>query len=85
MKTTFFFFLVVILIACSGNKSGEQKQVSNSALKSTITKSELADKIRGGWAGQVIGCTFGGPTEFRFKGTMINDYQPIPWNENSCK
>lgn len=40
----------------------------------------LKDKIRGGWAGQTIGCTFGGPTEFRFKGTFIPDYQPIPWS-----
>jgi hypothetical protein len=40
------------------------------------------DKIKGGWAGQVIGCTYGGPTEFRFCGTMIQDYTPIVWNEN---
>src|SRR5882757_9598299 len=45
----------------------------------TINKSKLIDKIKGGWAGQVIGVTFGGPTEFRFNGTMVNDYQPIPW------
>lgn len=44
----------------------------------------LVDKIKGGWAGQVIGCTFGGPTEFKFKGSMINDYHPIPWKETSC-
>jgi hypothetical protein len=40
----------------------------------------LRDKIKGGWAGQTIGCTFGGPTEFRFQGTFIPDYQPIPWS-----
>jgi len=39
----------------------------------------LRDKIRGGWAGQTIGVTFGGPVEFHFQGTMINDYQPIIW------
>src|SRR5882757_11282551 len=47
--------------------------------KVTLSKTDLQDKIRGGWAGQVIGVTFGGPTEFRFEGTMVNDYQPIPW------
>ncbi|MGI6073246.1 MAG: ADP-ribosylglycohydrolase family protein [Fermentimonas sp.] len=46
----------------------------------TITKSELLDKIKGGWAGQVIGCTYGGPTEFRWNGTMIDDNVPIPWD-----
>ncbi len=45
----------------------------------SITREALADKIKGGWAGQTIGVTFGGPTEFRFCGTMIQDYQPITW------
>ena len=40
---------------------------------------DLRDKIRGGWAAQTIGVTFGGPTEFRYNGTMIQPYQPIPW------
>jgi hypothetical protein len=43
---------------------------------------ELRDKIKGGWAGQVIGCTYGGPTEFRFNGTMIHDRVPIPWDDS---
>jgi hypothetical protein len=33
----------------------------------------LKDKIMGGWAGQTIGVTFGGPVEFRYNGTLIND------------
>lgn len=51
----------------------------------TMTKTELQNKIKGGWAGQLIGCTFGGPTEFKFNGTMINDYQPIPWYDGYIK
>lgn len=47
-----------------------------------ISKEKLQDKIKGGWAGQLIGCTYGGPTEFRFNGTMIGDEVPIPWDEN---
>ncbi|HNR72613.1 MAG TPA: ADP-ribosylglycohydrolase family protein [Cyclobacteriaceae bacterium] len=50
-----------------------------------MTKEELKDKIRGGWAGQTIGCTYGGPTEFKFKGTLIQDYQPIIWHDNYIK
>ncbi len=44
-----------------------------------ITTEVLRDKIRGGWAGQTIGVTYGGPTEFRYNGTMIQDYVPIVW------
>ncbi len=51
----------------------------------TIHKKILSDKIKGGWAGQVIGCTYGGPTEFQFCGTMIQDYTPIPWDETLIK
>jgi hypothetical protein len=49
--------------------------------RTELTRSSLLDKIKGGWAGQVIGCTFGGPTEFRFPGAMIPDYQPIAWDD----
>ena len=47
-----------------------------------ISKETLGDKIKGGWAGQVIGCTFGGPTEFRFRSTFIPDHQPIEWDRD---
>ena len=46
-----------------------------------ITRAALLDKIQGGWAGQVIGCTYGGPTEFQWNGTMIGDHVPIPWDD----
>jgi hypothetical protein len=45
----------------------------------------MKDKILGGWAGQTIACTYGGPTEFKFQGTMIQDYQTIPWNDHYIK
>ena len=51
---------------------------SSSSINSLIlTKEELQNKIKGGWAGQTIGVTFGGPYEFRFQGTFIGDYQPL--------
>lgn len=46
-----------------------------------IGSEELKDKIRGGWAGQTIGVTFGGPYEFKFNGTFIQDYQPLVWHD----
>ncbi len=49
----------------------------------TLSQSALLDKIKGGWAGQVIGCTYGGPTEFRFQSTFIHEYQPLSWNRDA--
>jgi hypothetical protein len=51
----------------------------------SITKAELQNKIKGGWAGQTIGVTFGGPYEFRFNGTFIQDYQPLLWYDGYLK
>ena len=50
-----------------------------------LTKQQLQDKIKGGWAGQTIGVTFGGPYEFRFQGTFIGDYQPLLWYDGYLK
>lgn len=82
MRTKIFLILVsIFLISCNMNEKlaaiayqdGEQIAIGKSVLK---------DKIMGGWAGQVIGCTYGGPTEFKWNGTMIGDHVPIPWDEN---
>ena len=45
----------------------------------------LKDKIKGAWAAQVIGVTFGTPVEFQYNGTMIQDYQEIPWYDGYMK
>jgi hypothetical protein len=68
MKKLMMLSCLVVLFACSQNP----KTV-------LISKSDLSDKIKGGWAGQVIGCTYGGPTEFKFKGKMIGDEIKIAW------
>ena len=51
----------------------------------TLTKEQLQNKIKGGWAGQTIGVTFGGPYEFRFNGTFIGDYQTLKWQDGYLK
>ncbi|MCP9768554.1 ADP-ribosylglycohydrolase family protein [Lacihabitans sp. LS3-19] len=72
-------FKVVFLILILGNISFAQQKTI------TFTKTQLKDKIMGGWAGQTIGVTFGGPMEFRYNGTIINEYQPVPWYDGYLK
>ena len=36
-----------------------------------LSRAVLEDKIRGGWAGQMIGVSFGAPTEFKSNGKII--------------
>ncbi len=42
-----------------------------------ISVEELRDRIAGGWAGQMIGVSFGAPTEFRWLGRII-PYEALP-------
>jgi len=52
-------------------------------LYQTIAKDVLLDKIRGGWAGKMIGVAYGGPTEFRYNGIINKD--EIKWEPASIK
>lgn len=70
------------LIGCTQDSSVKQ---SNFPAEYSLSKDILMDKIKGGWAGQTIGCTYGGPTEFRFNGTMIQEYTPIEWSDGYIK
>jgi hypothetical protein len=36
-----------------------------------LSQAVLKDKIKGGWAGQMIGVSFGAPTEFKSNGKII--------------
>ncbi len=78
--------LAICLISWIGVSFAEQKPKEGSVPKSfTLSKQKLADKIKGGWAGQTIGCTYGGPVEFIYNGTMIQDYIPIDWPDGAIK
>ena len=76
-KIAIICFVSMITFSCNAGNS-EKNEV-------TLSKSKLQDKIKGGWAGQVIGCTYGGPTEFQWNGTIIDDYVPIPWDESRMR
>src|SRR6476659_2980720 len=69
LSSTFLFLLIAISINA----------------QQTISKEVLKDKIKGGWAGQTIGVTFGGPYEFRYNGTFIQNYQPLHWSASYVK
>ena len=41
-----------------------------------LSRSELRDRIAGGWAGQMIGVSFGAPTEFKSNGKILEGDLP---------
>ena len=69
----FFFsisFALLILIQCTPK---------NDDTSFVISKEVLKDKIKGAWAAQTIGVTYGGPTEFRYLKRIIPDSIEIQW------
>ena len=67
--------LPLIFLACN------PKQVENNDAYITISREVLLDKIKGAWAAQTIGVTYGGPTEFRYNKRIIPDSIQIQWTD----
>ena len=66
---------VVVLVGCGRVKDKEQ----SSAQFRRISVDEYLDKMKGGWVGQMAGVGWGGPTEFKWKGTIIPAKKMPKW------
>jgi hypothetical protein len=67
----YLFFCIMFFASCT-NK--EYKNISSTA---------YLDKVRGGWAGKMIGVMYGAPYEFRFDNTTYDS--DISWDPESVK
>ena len=74
-RKIYLLAIAVILITISCKQSTEGFR--------TITPEVLKDKIAGGWAGKMIGVTYGAPTEFRAQGKIYSD--SIKWKPSDIK
>lgn len=72
---------LISIVSCKQKESGGKASLS----ENTFTAEQLKDKIKGGWAGQTIGVVYGAPVEFKYQGSIIPDYQNIPWREGYVK
>jgi hypothetical protein len=66
--------LVVVALVASLACGGPTSRAAEDSRQ--ITLSTLEDRIRGGWAGQMIGVSFGAPTEFQSNGKIIEGDLP---------
>jgi hypothetical protein len=74
-----FLSAVLVLVGCSGASRSDESGSGSI----TLSKGVLKDRIKGAWAGQTIGVTFGGPIEFQYNSTMVPDYRKISWSDSS--
>jgi len=54
--------------------------VSDRGTQQVMPLATLEDKIRGGWAGQIIGVSFGAPTEFHYLGEIAPEDALPTWH-----
>ena len=77
MKKTNLWFSIVLLVflvpSCKNTPEGFR----------SITPEVLKDKIAGGWAGKMIGVTYGAPTEFRAQSKIFTD--SIKWKPSDIR
>ena len=63
-------FMIFIALLCSSCSQPAQE---------TISLEVLWDKVRGGWAGQMIGVSYGAPTEFAYLNRIIPEDELPEW------
>jgi len=73
LKLLQFVFPVITLVFVACGQKGEK----SAADSRTISTEVLKDKIAGGWAGKMIGVTYGAPTEFKAQTKTFDD--SIKW------
>ena len=68
--------LVSALVVCSVVVAAPSGGLSAAKDLRTLSRQVFEDKVRGGWAGQMIGVSFGAPTEFHSNGAIIEGDLP---------
>jgi len=69
MRKVVMFLIITMLIISGCKDTGTSKKEAVEYRR--IPVSEYIDKMKAGWVGQMAGVGWGGPTEFRWKGSII--------------
>ncbi|HUU13892.1 MAG TPA: ADP-ribosylglycohydrolase family protein [Terriglobia bacterium] len=84
LSNSFVRFCFLLAIPSLSLLTGCQPETKHpSPATRTISLENLADKVRGGWAGQMIGVTYGAPTEFRHRQEIMEG--PREWKPEELK
>ncbi len=75
----FSFIAIPVLLMITVSACGTRNNAEKGFVK--IPKEVIADKIKGAWAMQTIGVTYGGPVEFRYMKMMIPDSVKLAWSD----
>ncbi len=65
--------LILVVLLCCSWSWGQEK------LERGIGMGELKERIRGAWAGKIVGVVYGAPTEFKFRAQIIPMDKLVKW------
>ena len=71
IRLTYLSVILLTLASCTGGTQTVR-----------ISADLMRDKIKGGWVGQTVGVCYGGATEFRLGGALVQDDVPVEYDEN---
>jgi hypothetical protein len=80
---TLFGAAITVLVIAGCSPVGELQPPKGTEEKRSISMGDFEDKVRGGWAGQMIGVTYGAPTEFRWQQKIVD--KPRVWKPEELK
>ena len=71
--TIFLVLLALSLVTgfCAADSAQNAAETASASQGVYLSDAQLYDKLLGGWIGQMAGVTWGAPTEFRWRGTII--------------
>jgi hypothetical protein len=75
--------LIVAVVVTHGPTAitgGEIEHYQEGGQFTVMDEAVILDKLRGGWAGQMAGVTWGAPTEFKWLGRIIPDPEVPAWS-----
>jgi hypothetical protein len=76
--------ILSVAVSCGGDSGdGEKSAETAPQVMRTIAIDAMRDKIAGGWAGKMIGVSYGAPTEFRAQGVTYDE--ALVWDPNMVK
>ena len=81
MRRNLLKLIISVVVLTFASCSEKTNKVASDSR--TISAEVLKDKIAGGWAGKMIGVSYGAPTEFRAKGKTFED--SIKWIPSDVK
>lgn len=71
-------FIIIMFLVISGCGDKSQEKTEDVTYR-RISVTEYVDKMKAGWVGQMAGVGWGGPTEFRWKGSIVPEDKMPKW------